>query len=143
MIASVLVAAQFGLMAVILAFGSVPLHSLPAAVTGAGGVLLGLWTLLHNRPGNFNIRPLPKADGLLVTDGPYRWIRHPMYTAVLLVMASFTFAAHGLHPGWVALVALLAVLTAKARLEERLLRITFPAYAEYAGRTHRFVPGMY
>ena len=143
MIPALLVAAQFGLIAVILAFGALPLHSLPAAVTGASGVLLGLWTLLHNRPGNFNIRPLPKAEGLLVTDGPYRWIRHPMYTALLLVMAAFTLAAQGMHPGWAALAALVAVLAAKARLEERLLRTRFPAYAAYAGRTHRFVPGMY
>lgn len=143
MIPSLLVAAQFGLIAVILAFGALPFHSMPAAVIGAGGALLGAWTLLHNRPGNFNIRPFPKLDGRLVTGGPYRWIRHPMYTAVMLVMASFATAAPGLHPGWAALVALLAVLITKAHLEERLLRIRFPAYAGYADATNRFLPGVY
>jgi protein-S-isoprenylcysteine O-methyltransferase Ste14 len=142
-IPSLLVAAQFGLIAVILAFGALPIHSMAAAVLGAGGALLGVWTLIYNRPGNFNIRPLPKSDGRLVTGGPYRWIRHPMYTTVMLVMASFAIAAPGLHPGWAALVALLAVLMTKAHLEERLLRTRFPAYAGYADGTHRFLPGVY
>lgn len=39
---------------------------------------LGGWTLLHNRPGNFNSHLEPKASGLLVTSGPYRLMRHPM-----------------------------------------------------------------
>ena len=143
MIPWLLVAAQFGLIALILAFGAFPLHSPLAGIIGAGGALFGAWTLLHNRPGNFNIRPLPKSDGLLVTDGPYRWVRHPMYVALLLAMTSFNLAAPGLHAGWAALFALLAVLAAKARLEERLLRVSFPAYAEYAARTPGFLPGVY
>lgn len=141
--ATLLVAAQFGLIALILAFGALPHHSLPAAVTGAAGALLAMWTLLHNRPGNFNIRPLPKPDGALVTGGPYRWIRHPMYSALLLVCVSVTLPAPGFHPGWSALVALAVVLGIKARFEEDLLRARFPAYAEYALRTRRFLPGLY
>lgn len=141
--AASLVAAQFGLVAVILAFGTTPHQSLPAAAFGGIGALLGIWTLLHNRPGNFNIRPLPKADGALVTGGPYRWIRHPMYSALLLVCASVTLAAPGFHPGWTALLALAVVLAIKARIEEDLLRARFSGYAEYAQRTRRFLPGLY
>ena len=58
---------------------------MPAALVPlALSALLGVWTLAWNRPGNFNIRPEPKAGGQLVTGGPYRLMRHPMYTAVLL-----------------------------------------------------------
>ena len=83
-----LITLQFGIL--LLQTGSVALQ-LRSAVPGLLVALLwlacmalGLWALSANRPGNFNIRPEPKTDGQLVQTGPYRWIRHPMYTAVLL-----------------------------------------------------------
>jgi protein-S-isoprenylcysteine O-methyltransferase Ste14 len=141
--AVLLVAAQFGLIALILAFGALPFHSLTALVTAAIGALLGAWTLAFNRPGNFNIRPVPKAAGTLVTNGPYRWVRHPMYSALLLVSTSFTLASPGVHHGWACLIALTVVLAIKARYEEALLGSKFAGYAAYAGRTRRFLPGVY
>ncbi|MDQ3261228.1 MAG: hypothetical protein M3Q00_10690, partial [Pseudomonadota bacterium] len=51
-------------------------------------IALGIYTLLYNRLGNFNIRPEPKASGRLITSGPYRLIRHPMYSALTLAMAA-------------------------------------------------------
>ncbi len=102
-------------------------------------LVLGLWALSANRPGNFNIRPEPKADGQLVQTGPYRWIRHPMYTALLLFSlgcAGFvaTLPAAGLT------LLLLAVLWLKASLEERLLCQRHPAYRDYMARSRRFLP---
>lgn len=141
--AALLVAAQFGLVALVAVFGALPLHALPASIAAGAGVLLGAWTLLYNRPGNFNIRPVPKAGGVLVTGGPYRWIRHPMYSALLLVAASVTLAAPGVHPGWACLILLAVVLGIKARFEEALLGARFADYATYAGRTSRFLPGIY
>lgn len=103
---------------------------------------LGLWALSANRPGNFNIRPEPKADGQLVQTGPYRWIRHPMYTALLLFSlgcAGFvaTLPAAGLS------LLLLAVLWVKARLEERLLCQRHSAYRDYMARSRRFLPFLF
>jgi protein-S-isoprenylcysteine O-methyltransferase Ste14 len=141
--ATTLVAAQFVLIAVILACGALPLQSAGPAAALAAGIALGLWTLLHNRPGNFNIRPVPKDTAVLITGGPYHWVRHPMYVALLLVMAAVAGAAPHMLAGWLALLALAAVLAAKAALEERLLRQAYPGYAEYATRTHRFIPGVY
>ena len=45
---------------------------------------LALWTFKHNRLGNFNIIPDIKEGCQLITSGPYAYIRHPMYSAVLL-----------------------------------------------------------
>lgn len=74
--------------------------------------MLGLWTLWFNRPGNFNIRPEPHPDGHLVQEGPYRWVRHPMYGAVQLLAAGA--AAWLANAMGVALwLALLAVLIAR------------------------------
>ena len=106
----------------------------------SGTVLLALWALAANRPGNFNIRPTPRSGGTLVTSGPYRWVRHPMYTSVLMAAAAAALKSHqrvdaGL---W---VALLAVLLVKASIEERALMIRFPDYRAYKERTKKFLPG--
>ena len=138
-----LVLLQFGLL---LLMGSVALplawvQGVPwsSAVLALSALLLGLWTLAHNRFGNFNIHPAPKMAGALVTSGPYRWVRHPMYSSVLLAAAALAL----LLPLWLALVtffALFAVLLTKARLEERWLGEWYPQYADYCLRSKRFLP---
>ncbi|TXT40562.1 MAG: hypothetical protein FD135_1133 [Comamonadaceae bacterium] len=102
-------------------------------------LLLGLWTLAYNRLGNFNIHPAPKAQGILITDGPYRLIRHPMYSAVLLGAGAL---AAMLEPGsgWLSWCALALVLWVKAHLEERWLREHHAGYATYCQHTQRFIP---
>lgn len=62
-----------------------------ALATAAAG--LGLWALRCNRPGNFNIHPAPRVGGQLVQQGPYRGVRHPMHSAVLLGGAACVAAA--------------------------------------------------
>jgi protein-S-isoprenylcysteine O-methyltransferase Ste14 len=104
--------------------------------------LLGLWALTANRPGNFNVHPVPREGGRLVQAGPYRWIRHPMYTAVILFGGGCMFAAAS---GWrgVAWAVLVGVLVVKARLEEHWMRQTHPEYEAYMARSWRFVPGLH
>lgn len=105
----------------------------------ASSGLLALWALVANRPGNFNIRPTPRHGGTLVTGGPYRWIRHPMYTSVLLAAAGA--ALKSFKPADALLwLALLGVLLQKAAIEERALVRKFPDYQDYRVRTTRFVP---
>lgn len=133
-----LVAMQFALMALVV------LRASPAAAGPAGVVLLvlsaavGIWALVANRPGNFNIRPEPKPGGSLVTQGPYRWVRHPMYLAVLLFTAAFATAGDAWQ--WLAWAALVGVLFAKAHREERGMALAHPGYADYRARTHAILP---
>jgi protein-S-isoprenylcysteine O-methyltransferase Ste14 len=115
---------------------------LGAWLMAAAGALLGLWSLACNRPGNFNIRPQPRAGGRLVRSGPYRWIRHPMYTAVMLFGLACAWAGESVW-GWPSLILLCAVLAAKATLEERWMRLEHPGYAEYCASTRRFVPWLF
>ena len=74
--------------------------------------------------------------------GPYRFVRNPMYCAVLLFAAAEVVAYGDL---WkiAAWFALALVLLAKAMLEERGLRAQFAGYAEYAKRVRRFIPGVF
>lgn len=141
-----LVMLQFGLLAVLaaLAVPAVLVLAIPMLAWGlaAAAVLLAVWALGCNRLGNFNIRPIPKADGVLVTHGPYRWMRHPMYTAFLLGAAALAWTA-GLLLAWLAWCVLLAVLVIKATLEERWMREQHRSYADYSAQTKRFMPWIY
>lgn len=140
---AVLVAAQIVLIGA-LAVAAVPqfLHgraAVAAWLLAGAGAGIGLWALAHNRPGNFNIRPTPRAGGRLVQSGPYRWIRHPMYTAVMLCAGACAWAAAS-GWGWAAAAALVAVLATKAHFEERWMLLRHPGYAAYRQGTRRFLP---
>ena len=141
-----LVAAQFALMAVI-AWRAAPSFLAGQAsvwswlVLGAA-VALGVAALRANRPGNFNIRPVPKAGGQLVRSGPYAHIRHPMYTSILLaaLAAVYGVGVDGRAVVGTAFFVLCGVLWVKAGLEERWLAAQHPGYAAYQQATSRFVP---
>jgi protein-S-isoprenylcysteine O-methyltransferase Ste14 len=79
----------------------------------------------------------------LVTEGPYRWVRHPIYTAMFgkLIASNFAFGAPWglLAAGGIFVVGTLI----RIRAEEKLMREAFgPAYDEYARRVPAFVPGL-
>jgi protein-S-isoprenylcysteine O-methyltransferase Ste14 len=116
----------------------------PAWVTVVGGVLLlaglgGSAVALHGLGEALTPVPEPRMGASLVESGPYRWVRHPIYTGVLATAAGWTVV----WPSWwtvAATVLLVGLLSAKARYEEGLLRSRYPGYADYARRTPRFVP---
>jgi protein-S-isoprenylcysteine O-methyltransferase Ste14 len=140
-----LVVLQFALIGVLLVTSWPPAAEalLPAALLMLlASAVIGLAALAANRPGNFNIRPEPKPRGQLVTWGVYRRIRHPMYSAVLLAMLAAVLADP--RPWRVAAwLALLGVLLAKLRREERYLTARHPEYAAYCKRTRRLIPGIF
>ena len=116
--------------------GEIPLVAL--AFAGTSLVLIG-WTFLHNRLGNFNIRPEPKAMGILIMTGPYQLIRHPMYTSVLLGAAALTLLSESSW-AWGVWAMLAGVLIAKSRFEERWMIEQHPNYYAYFHRSKRFLP---
>ncbi len=102
-------------------------------------LLLAGWAVKVMRLGHFNIRPTIKSGALLITHGPYRYIRHPMYASLLLAglgLLLITFS-------WLRLViffALWLVLYGKLRIEEKLLADHFPDYASYRKHTRMLFP---
>jgi len=137
-----LVALQFGLAGALLLTCWPPDEGAPlpaALILLLAAAVLGIAALAANRPGNFNIRPELKRAARLVTSGVYRWIRHPMYSAVLLAMLAAVLAD---PRAWRLAVwlALLGVLILKAQREERYLLQRFTQYAQYRARTWRLLP---
>ncbi|MFM6980732.1 MAG: methyltransferase family protein [Micrococcales bacterium] len=85
--------------------------------------------------------PTPKQNGLLVTSGIYKHIRHPIYTALILLGLAQVLIS-GPLPQAIFYILLLGLLVYKSRFEESLLRAKYPEYEEYAKRTGRFIPGL-
>jgi protein-S-isoprenylcysteine O-methyltransferase Ste14 len=101
-------------------------------------LLLMAWARLTFGIRSFHAGANP-TEGKLVTTGPYRYVRHPIYAA------AFYFVWIGVlsHLSLVnaALGALLtAGLVVRISAEEQLLREKYPEYADYARRTKRIIP---
>jgi len=141
-----LVIAQFVLLALLAS----PLEGwLPTsprqAIGGAfllGGIALALVAAVSMRATRFSVLPEPQSGGTLVEHGPYRFVRHPMYAAVLVCGVGACIAhADARHALWLVLIAL--VLWLKIRREERLLLDVYPGYADYRRRVRALVPGLF
>lgn len=112
-------------------------------LTGPGSLLIILGSLvtvtaLAGLARSFGV--LPEARGL-VTHGLYRYVRHPMYLGEILSALGAILPA--ISPATLALFGAFVVLQYwRAANEERALTAVFPAYAAYARRTPRIVPGI-
>lgn len=111
--------------------------SLPLTVAGTLWVAAGivLWTLTMRR----FLRGFPRGE--LITDGPYRWCRHPLYASLIL----FVVPGIGLitHTWTVLLAALAGALWARVLIpdEERAMERAFgQAWRDYCARTSRLIP---
>jgi protein-S-isoprenylcysteine O-methyltransferase Ste14 len=85
--------------------------------------------------------PLPNAHAVLRTGGLYRFVRHPIYTGLLLFALARSLDS-GSPLTASACLLLVVLINAKARWEERHLAERFPGYRAYCARTPRFVPGL-
>lgn len=87
--------------------------------------------------GQVRVRP----DQQVVTVGPYRWVRHPAYTAGILMIAGVATALGSWIGVAIGLVLTVTGYVYRVRVEERALTATLgAAYHDYAARTKRFIP---
>lgn len=133
-----LLAPAQSVLATLLALSSDPSRVvLWAFVAPAAGVLV--WAIVTMKSSRISIQPEVREDAELVTDGPYRWVRHPMYSALLLMTVGFLASDVATWRCVVATV-LVGVLLVKSRVEETGLRHHFANYPSYQKRTGRFIP---
>jgi protein-S-isoprenylcysteine O-methyltransferase Ste14 len=84
-----------------------------------------------------------KPDQQVISTGPYRWVRHPMYAGVILFVLASPLALGSL---WALICAALLCFAMAVRLlaEERFLAINLPGYAAYRATTrYRLIPGIW
>lgn len=115
--------------------------AVPAIAGGAAalaGVALIVLASIELR-GAFTPMPRPRDHAAFVDSGPYRFVRHPIYTGVLAAAVGGAIATASV-PGMALAAVLFAFLQVKSRREEAWLERSYPAYAAYRARTPRFIP---
>ncbi len=117
------------------------------ALFGTGPVTIGvqvaavglmIWARITFGLRSFHAAANP-TSGRLVTNGPYRFVRHPIYAAVLY----FVWAGVAAHPSMMHAIIGLGVtagFAVRMVAEERLVVGKYPEYADYARRTRRVIP---
>lgn len=134
-----MVAIQFGGLLAIALTGPIIAGGWVLGGIEFSGIALGIWAILAMGRGNLNISPLVKEDNRLVMQGPYRLIRHPMYTATLMVIIPLLIN----HFSWIRLgivIILLINYILKLNFEESLLKRKHQHYDEYRKSTYRLLP---
>ncbi len=106
------------------------------------GCTLGIFALLSFRKSSFRIVPEPNDNATLITDGPHAFIRHPMYTALILLTFGL-FINYPIPSHFLAFSLLFITLNLKLTYEEKLLLRMFPRYQKYQASTHKLFPFVY
>jgi len=128
------------------AFADYPLHPIPL-LSGALCLILGLWLFHRSHVDlgtNWSITLEVREKHQLVTNGVYRWVRHPMYLALLI----YSLGQALVLPNWLAGpsygVAIVLVFAFRLGPEERLMLEEFGKdYQAYMATTKRLIPGVW
>lgn len=107
----------------------------------AAGLGFSVWARRHLGR-NWSAHVVVKEDHALIRTGPYRYVRHPIYTGILFGMFGMALAIGE----WRALVGLAGMVLSfaiKSRQEEHRMRETFAEYAEYQRHTAALIPYIY
>jgi protein-S-isoprenylcysteine O-methyltransferase Ste14 len=122
--------------------GSLSVHSLVLGVIGAVvftlGIALAIWARVHLGR-NWGMPTTQKAEPELVTSGPYRFVRHPIYSGILAGVVGTALATNLI--GLIIVAVLGAYFYYSASVEEKNLTATFPTeYPAYRARTKMLIP---
>ncbi len=123
------------------------LHLFPAnraaeilgVVLTAAGIGFAIWARAY-LGGNWSGTVTVKVGHQLVRTGPYRWVRHPIYTGLILALVGTALERRQVR-GVIAVVLVYAGFKMKSKIEERAMTSTFGAeYADYSRTTGAIVP---
>jgi protein-S-isoprenylcysteine O-methyltransferase Ste14 len=108
-----------------------------------GSSVFIMWVMRENSFASVVVRLQTERGHRVVTTGPYAWVRHPMYSGIIVFFAGVPLL---LGSWWgVAITPLFAVLLAlRAGIEERALIVGLPGYADYTTQVrYRLAPGLW
>lgn len=105
----------------------------------AAGIGFAIWARVY-LGGNWSSSVTVKVGHQLVRSGPYRWVRHPIYSGIILAMLG-TALVRGQVRGLVAVALLYVGSKIKSKIEEHAMISTFGAqYDEYSRTTGAIIP---
>ncbi len=139
---TLLVVIQLGSLVFLLVSGPVISDSIAGFLLEMTGVFFGLLAIYVMGLGNFNIRPIVKENGVLITSGPYGIIRHPMYLAQVIAIVPLVFESFS-YWRLAVLLLLIIVLTVKIEYEEKRLIKHFKGYSDYIKISKKVIPYIY
>jgi len=101
--------------------------------------VIATWAFSSMRSGTFTVLPEPKAGASFTQAGPYKHVRHPMYSAVIIGGLGATLC-HADVVSVVQLMMLIVLLIVKLQREERYLTTRYAAYEHYKTQTKALAP---
>lgn len=133
---------QLGSLAFIFLSGPLVAKKLSLFLLENLGALIILWAIYVMRVNKLRISPEVAKESILVTMGPYKYIRHPMYAGTILLV--FSLVANFLTiERLIAGIVLFVDLLIKLGYEEKLLEAHFKDYKTYKKQTFKLVPYIY
>lgn len=141
-IAWTMVILQFSMLGILVFTGPIIPVKWWTIMLMALGAFFGLWAIYTIRLGNLSILPYVKEGGIMVAKGPYRFIRHPMYTGLILISWAMV-GGHITYYRVIAAAVLTIALIVKLHLEETYLKKAFEPYSEYTRQTKKLIPFIY
>ena len=116
-----------------------PVQVLALVILTLGNCLI-VWATWTNRFFSATVRVQTDRGHVIVSDGPYRFVRHPGYTG-MIVYALFEPLALGSYWAFIPAVLAVALFIVRTYLEDTTLQEELSGYREYAGRIrYRLVP---
>jgi len=117
--------------------------ALPGLAVTLLGYSLAQWAIVANRHAETGVRIQTDRHHEVVTTGPYRHVRHPLYAAAVLVQLVYPAAIGSLY-ALAPSLAIVGLFVWRTAWEDRTLKRELPGYAEYAERVpHRLVPHLW
>jgi protein-S-isoprenylcysteine O-methyltransferase Ste14 len=102
-----------------------------------GGIIITLALLQLNK--NLSPFPTPKDSASLLQNGLYKYMRHPIYTGIILLFSGYSVYQNSVYKLLIS-VFLVILFYLKSNYEEQRLEQKFPNYQRYKDKTGRFFP---
>ncbi len=133
-----------GLDAIRFQWSNVPLIAKTLAFIGyIPGSGLAFWAMKENAFLSDVVRIQEDRGHTVCTTGPYKYVRHPMYVGVILIMICFPFSLGSVYT-LIPAVIIVILFFIRTALEDKTLREELPGYAEYAQKVrYRLIPGIW